>query len=104
MTRAQGESGSARRFAGNGQALHCLIFTTMVRLAIGSIRLALLAFTPILTLGLVAIGLSGLGIALLFGSLLHAPRFHALPVIAIAAVSLGLVMALHKVIDLLRPR
>jgi len=80
------------------------ILVAVLHLLLGAVHLTLLAITPILSIGLVVIGFAGLGIALLFGGLLHVPHFHVLPVLAISAGSFGLVILLHKIIDLLRTR
>ena len=104
MLPSQEASAGIERIAPGGRALLRLTFTTMLILLLGSVRLVLLALTPVLTFCLVATAFAGLAVVLLFGSLLHTPNFHALPILAISAVSLGLVMLLYKALDLLRPR
>ena len=104
MLPSQEASAGIDRIAPSGRALLQLLFAAMLKLLLGSVRLVLLALTPVLTFCLVATVLAGLAVALLFGGLLHVPNFHALPILAISALSLGLVVLLYKALDLLRPR
>ena len=80
------------------------LFTAATRLTLGTVRLALLAVTPITSTVLVALGLLGLGTTLLFGGLLHVAHFPTGLMLFMSGLCFVLVVLLFKAIDLLRPR
>ena len=69
-----------------------------------AIWIALMSVTPILTTCLMVVTLLGVAIVLFFDGLLQLPTFHAAPVLAISAVSLGFAALLNWAVALLRPR
>jgi hypothetical protein len=78
--------------------------TFLLRALLFAIWIALLSVTPILTTCLMVVTLLGLAIVLFFDGLLQLPTFHAGPVLAISAISLGFAALLNCAVAVLRPR